>query len=137
MSAINAHVGSRIRLLRRSVDITSKYPSYFIGVTYQQVLAYEAGQNKVSAGNLYLIAEALNVPVSFFFDDMPDDLIMSNAELSLSNDNEEEALNIFSILDIKVIEAEIRLLADVYYLIDDPAIRKGAVNFMKIVGKKF
>ncbi len=43
-----------------------------IGLTFQQVQKYERGTNRVSASMLYRIAQALDVPVSFFFDDMPD-----------------------------------------------------------------
>ncbi len=39
-----------------------------IGVTFQQVQKYEKGANRVGAGRLQRIAEALNVSVSFFFD---------------------------------------------------------------------
>ena len=39
-----------------------------IGVTYQQAHKYEHGINRVSAGRLCEIAQALNVPVNYFFD---------------------------------------------------------------------
>lgn len=41
-------------------------------VTFQQIQKYERGSNRVSASTLYRIASALDVPVSFFFDDLPD-----------------------------------------------------------------
>jgi transcriptional regulator with XRE-family HTH domain len=40
-----------------------------LGVTFQQVQKYEKGINRVGAGRLLRIAEALDVPVSFFFQD--------------------------------------------------------------------
>lgn len=39
-----------------------------IGVTYQQAHKYETGVNRVSAGRLFRIAEALGVPVSWFYE---------------------------------------------------------------------
>ncbi|MCW2239332.1 hypothetical protein [Azospirillum canadense] len=33
---------------------------------------YEAGRNGIAASRLWQLAEALDVPVSFFFDGMPD-----------------------------------------------------------------
>jgi transcriptional regulator with XRE-family HTH domain len=39
-----------------------------IGVTFQQVLKYEKGLNRVGAARLTQIASALNVPISAFFD---------------------------------------------------------------------
>ena len=38
-----------------------------IGVTFQQVQKYENGTNRISIGRLTRIAEALDVPPTFFF----------------------------------------------------------------------
>lgn len=43
-----------------------------IGLTFQQVQKYERAGNRISASMLYHIAQVLDVPVSFFFDDMAD-----------------------------------------------------------------
>jgi transcriptional regulator with XRE-family HTH domain len=39
-----------------------------IGVTYQQAHKYEKGINRVAAGRLYSIAQALGVDVSYFYE---------------------------------------------------------------------
>jgi transcriptional regulator with XRE-family HTH domain len=39
-----------------------------IGVTYQQAHKYEKGINRVAAGRLYRIAQALAVDVSYFYE---------------------------------------------------------------------
>jgi transcriptional regulator with XRE-family HTH domain len=44
-----------------------------LGLAFQQVQKYEAGANRVSASALSTIADALRVPVSFFFADSPID----------------------------------------------------------------
>lgn len=137
VSAINLHVGSRIRLMRQNAGMKSKDLAEALSVTYQQILAYENGQNKISAGNLYLVAAALNVPVSFFFDEMPDNLVVSDTEMRLCNIHEDNKLNIFSVYDIKIVETEIRSLTGIYYLIDKPEVRKGIIELMKIVGREF
>ena len=41
-----------------------------IGVTYQQMHKYENGINRVSAGRLYPLAQALEVEVSYFYQEM-------------------------------------------------------------------
>lgn len=38
-----------------------------LGVSYQQVQRYENGKNKLNVENIQIIAEALSVPVTFFF----------------------------------------------------------------------
>jgi transcriptional regulator with XRE-family HTH domain len=42
-----------------------------IGVTFQQVQKYEKGVNRIGAGRLQRISEALEVPITFFFDAAP------------------------------------------------------------------
>ncbi len=44
-----------------------------LGLTFQQVQKYERGANRVGASRLFELAKALNVPVSYFFDDLPDE----------------------------------------------------------------
>ncbi|MBB6250199.1 transcriptional regulator with XRE-family HTH domain [Nitrospirillum iridis] len=41
-----------------------------MGITFQQVQKYERGSNRVSVGKLYRLAEILDVPLTFFFDDL-------------------------------------------------------------------
>jgi transcriptional regulator with XRE-family HTH domain len=45
-----------------------------VGLTFQQVQKYERGANRISAGRLFRIACALDVRVSYFFDDLPEDM---------------------------------------------------------------
>jgi transcriptional regulator with XRE-family HTH domain len=40
-----------------------------LGLTFQQVQKYEKGSNRIGAGRLQQLAEILQVPVSFFFED--------------------------------------------------------------------
>ncbi len=42
-----------------------------LGLTFQQVQKNEWGTNRIGASRLYQLSEILNVPVSYFFDDMP------------------------------------------------------------------
>lgn len=39
-----------------------------LGLTFQQVQKYEKGTNRVGASRLQAVSDALEVPVSFFFD---------------------------------------------------------------------
>jgi transcriptional regulator with XRE-family HTH domain len=72
-AAINAHVGARIRERRIMMGLTQQKVAGLIGVTYQQQHKYEHAVNRVSAGRLFGIARALNVPVGFFYDGLGDD----------------------------------------------------------------
>jgi transcriptional regulator with XRE-family HTH domain len=39
-----------------------------VGIKFQQIQKYETGMNRVSASRLFDVAQALDVPISFFFE---------------------------------------------------------------------
>ena len=72
-AAVDQHVGARILERRTMLGISQQQLAATIGVTYQQAHKYERGHNRISAGRLYEIAEALAVPVSYFFEGVEED----------------------------------------------------------------
>jgi transcriptional regulator with XRE-family HTH domain len=66
-SADDIEVGKRIRARRIALGMSQTELGNRLGVTFQQVQKYEKGVNRVGAGRLVRIGEALEVPVSFFF----------------------------------------------------------------------
>lgn len=42
-----------------------------VGLSFQQIQKYEQGSNRISSSRLFEFAQALDVTVSYFFDDMP------------------------------------------------------------------
>ena len=66
------HVGARMRERRIMLGLTQHQMAELIGVTYQQAHKYEKGINRIAAGRLYTIAQALGVEVSYFFSGMDD-----------------------------------------------------------------
>ena len=68
---IDTHVGSRIRLRRNMLGMSQEKLGESLGITFQQIQKYEKGTNRVGASRLQAIANILDVPVSFFFDDAP------------------------------------------------------------------
>ncbi|MCW8836615.1 MAG: helix-turn-helix domain-containing protein [Rhodospirillales bacterium] len=71
---IDIHVGGRVRLRRTLLGMSQEKLGEALGLTFQQVQKYERGANRVGASRLFDLSKILNVPVSFFFDDMPKDL---------------------------------------------------------------
>ena len=65
---IDRHVGARMRERRIMLGLTQQQLAELIGVTYQQAHKYEKGINRIAAGRLSSIAQALGVPVGYFFD---------------------------------------------------------------------
>jgi len=66
------HVGARMRARRLMLGMTLEKLAEALGLTYQQVQKYEKGANRIGASRLQAIAQALQVPVSFFFEGAPD-----------------------------------------------------------------
>ena len=58
----DAHIGRRIRERRLMLGLSQQQLAQAIGVTYQQAHKYETGLNRVSAGRLFRVAEALGAP---------------------------------------------------------------------------
>ena len=67
---VDGEIGGRIRLRRAMLGMSQKQLGDAIGLTPQQVQKYEKGTNRIAASTLFIVAEALNVPISFFFDEL-------------------------------------------------------------------
>ena len=65
---VDRHVGARMRERRIMLGLTQQQVAELIGFSSQQAHKYETGINRVSAGQLYRIAEALGVGPGYFFE---------------------------------------------------------------------
>lgn len=68
---VDLHVGTRVRMRRKFLGLSQGDLANSIDLTFQQVQKYERGSNRISASKLYEIANALGVPVGYFFEGMP------------------------------------------------------------------
>ncbi|MFP7571206.1 helix-turn-helix domain-containing protein [Marivita sp. S2033] len=69
---VDVHVGKRVRHRRWLVGMTQQQLAEKVGIKFQQIQKYETGANRVSASRLWDIADALEVPVAFFFEGIED-----------------------------------------------------------------
>ena len=65
------YVGARVRMRRLMLGMSQTALGNSLGVTFQQVQKYEKGANRIGASRLQQIGAALQVPVSFFFEELP------------------------------------------------------------------
>ena len=70
--AVDVHVGQRVRQRRWMLGMTQFQLGEQVGIKFQQIQKYETGANRVSASRMWDIANALEVPVSFFFEGLED-----------------------------------------------------------------
>ncbi len=68
---IDKHVGRRLRDRRRSMDLSQQDIAHILSISYQQVQKYESGQNRISAGRLYLLAHIMKTSVGYFYEGLP------------------------------------------------------------------
>ena len=70
---VDVHVGQRVRQRRWMLGMTQFQLAESVGIKFQQIQKYETGANRVSASRLWDISDALDVPVSFFFEGLETD----------------------------------------------------------------
>ena len=69
---VDVHVGRRVRLRRTLLGMSQEMLGNALRLTFQQVQKYERGVNRIGSSRLYHLSQILDVPVSYFFDEMPD-----------------------------------------------------------------
>ena len=60
-------LGNTIKYLRENKEMSQSELSKKAGVNREQISRIESGQVNVTVKTIYKLAEALNVPISFFF----------------------------------------------------------------------
>jgi transcriptional regulator with XRE-family HTH domain len=66
---VDKRVGARVRMRRLMLGMSQEALAHQLGITFQQVQKYEKGSNRISASRLQHIAQIMQVPVGFFFQD--------------------------------------------------------------------
>jgi len=129
-SPIDAHVGARVRLRRTLLGMSQEKLGDALGLTFQQVQKYERGVNRIGASRLFDLARVLDVPIGFFFDDLPPEMggnvaVRSRPALygfaEAQDGLEDENMN----------KRETLELVRAYYRITDPAVRKRVFDLIK------
>ena len=123
---VDIHVGSRIRLRRTLLGMSQEKLGKAISLTFQQIQKYERGTNRVGSSRLYQLSRVLNVPISFFFDDMPPEVSGVGAR-GLA-----EAAEPFS--EDLLTKRETLELIRAYHRITDTGVRRRVFDLVKALG---
>ena len=128
---IDVHVGSRVRLRRTLLGMSQTALAEAVGLTFQQVQKYERGVNRVSSSRLVDLANALNVTISYFFDEM-------SAGVSAQSPSELMRKNRRPDIDLEkdpLAKRETLEFVRAYYKIQDLRVRKQLFELTKSVAK--
>lgn len=80
---IDVHVGQRVKKRRKELGLNLEQLGADLSISYQQLQKYECGQNRISASRLHNIATKLEVPIEFFFEELPSPEISTSQDIQL------------------------------------------------------
>lgn len=123
---VDVHVGSRVRLRRTLLGMSREKPGATVGPTFHQIQKYERGANRVgSSRRLFQSAQILSVPVSFFFDDRPEEIVRGQPGSAL-NSSKRFQWDQFA-------RRETLELVRAYYKIRNPVVRERVFELTKAI----
>ena len=128
--SVDEHIGSRVRLRRALLGISQEKLGEAVGLSFQQVQKYERGVNRIGASRLFDLCRVLDVPVSFFFDDMPSEVAARSPDQIKGIAGKQAKYE----LD-PMAKRETRELVWAYYKISDPKVRKRLFEITKTLAK--
>ncbi len=128
---VDVHVGARLRVRRTLLGMSQTTLGDTLGLSFQQVQKYENGTNRISASRIFNLSRVLDVPVEFFFDDMPAAVAASSP--AQSGGKAKEPPNYEP--DPMATRATMELVR-AYYKISDPEIRKHLFAMTKTLGAR-
>jgi transcriptional regulator with XRE-family HTH domain len=103
-----------------------------IGLTFQQVQKYERGTNRVSASRLYELSCVLDVPVSYFFEEMDRETASPKRREMKPEPAERKPRGRAG---DPMSRRETLALVRAYYRIDDPQVRKTIFTMAKTLAR--
>ncbi len=129
-SPVDLHVGARVRQRRVPLGMTQTTLGDALGLTFQQVQKYEKGANRISASKLFKLSQVLDVPIEYFFEDMPPEVAAS----SQATKGRGKAEKLPSYEPDIVATQETLELVRAYYKIEDVDIREQLRMMAKALG---
>ena len=130
---IDVHVGSRIRLRRTLLRISQTTLAEAVASRSSRCRSTRRGMNRVSSSRLVDLANALNVTVPYFFDEMSAGVsaqtpsaLMKAGQRPAAIGNETDPLA----------KRETLEFVRAYYKIQDPVVRKQVFELTKVVAKR-
>ncbi len=121
-SGIDRIVGQRLRWRRRELKLTQEQLGEKLGLTFQQVQKYEKGVNRISAGRLFEIAQALGIAITYFYEGV-DELMENPATVSVHEDDRPPSL--------PVIDTEAMELVTAFQKIGDKSLRRSLLETIR------
>jgi transcriptional regulator with XRE-family HTH domain len=131
---VDIHVGSRMRQRRTLLGMSQAKVGDAVGLTFQQIQKYERGSNRIGSSRLFEFAKVLDVPVSYFFDEMPSNALVGRPMSGRGGKGFGEPGTPFGQDKDPLIKRETLELVRAYYKIRESRLRKRLFEMVKAVG---
>jgi transcriptional regulator with XRE-family HTH domain len=134
-NAIDMHVGKRLRLRHTLLGMSQEQLGAELNITFQQVQKYERAANRISASRLWDLSQILDVPVTYFFDDMSDETMQSSPRRVARGADfiEDGPGGMASAMLDPMARRETLELVRAYYTIRSAAVRKRVADMVKTI----
>ena len=106
----NQHLGNKLRMKRLSLGLTQTKVAKAINVTFQQIQKYEKGTNGVSSTRLMQLANFLQVPITYFFEDYKNYRNQDESPTNIEDVNYSFLVKLFSKMSFQQKEKLIQIL---------------------------
>lgn len=131
---VDSHVGNRLRERRILLGLSQTRLGESLGLSFQQIQKYERGIDRISVGRLVHLAQVLDVPITYFFDDLSGPEQSEGAENSLGIDA--GAVAITALADDPMSKRETLELVRAYYKIEQPELRKHIFSLIRSIASR-
>ncbi len=126
---VDVHIGARVRQRRTLLGMSQTKLGDRLGVSFQQMQKYERGSNRISASRLFALTRVFDVPIEFFFDDMPTAVAASSPTQGRGRAQKPVKYDLDPMAKRETLE-----LVRAYYKISDPKSRKRLFEVTKALG---
>ena len=113
---------------RQMLSFSQEQLGQQIGVTFQQIQKYERGANRIGASTLYHLAQILDVPVSFFFDDRDPVRAPAVSDGFLTVPE--------VVVEPNLAAPETRVLVEAFFAIDDMEIQQAMFRLVRALAER-
>lgn len=134
INPIDAHVGQRITIRRKLLNLSQETLAKKLGVTFQQVQKYEKGKNRISASRLWDYSQVLGVEVNYFFQDIPQEIANKSPRLLTKNATEENTALLDTPFELTTEAQEILLY---YSKVHSSSVSQAIVNLLKALTQSY
>ncbi len=131
---VDVHVGLRMRQRRSRLGMSQTALGNAVALTFQQIQKYERGSNRIGSSRLFEFAKVLNVPISYFFDVMPSNVLAGRPMSGRGRKSFGEVATPLETEKDPLIKPETLELVRAYYKIREPRVRKRIYEMVRAVG---